>query len=144
MTSLEQMVSWRDLDATKAAATLGVDVNSRHPVKGYGALRDVDVLDDKDRGVRFFLDGDRVALVYIGPSGLPPGADHRALVTAAGGEGELLRSRQAKTATLHVAAPAGMAWSEDDGAVGWVELFEPTTFDDYRKRIYQEPPAFVQ
>ncbi len=144
MTRLDQMLAWRSLDADGVAAMLGVDVGTRRPVKGYGALRNVDVLEDKGRGIRFFLDGDHVALIYIGSAGLPAGTDEGVLAGAAGTDGELLRSRQGKTATLHVAARAGMAWSESDGALGWLELFDSTTLEDYRRRIYREPPLFVQ
>jgi hypothetical protein len=66
------------------------------------------------------------------------------LARIAGSDGETLRSRQGKSALMHVVADKGIAWSEDDGEVGFVELFPPTTLNGYQKTIYREPPKFIR
>lgn len=144
MSSLAELLALRELDLDQAAEFLGTSPDSRQPIKGYGALRDVDALDSKDRGIRFLLHGNRIRLVYLGRGALPEGTKNEDLVAVAESNGDLLRSRQAKRARLHVAAGSGLAWSELDGRVGFVELFAPTTLDDYLDQIYEEPPKFIQ
>jgi hypothetical protein len=143
VTSLADLIKLRDAVASEAAAFLEVDLRSRHPVSGYGALHDVDALDGGS-GTRLFLRGDHVELVYVGGAGLPPGTDHQALVALARSEGAKLPSRQGKLASMHVVAPEGMAWSELDGEVGWLELFQPRTLERYLDEIYARPPVFRQ
>ncbi len=143
MTPLDELVGLRDLDVEQAMAYLGTD-DKPVPITGHGALRDVDALTSKERGVQFVFDRDGVLrLVYLGARAVPPQVDHAALVAELG-TGEVLRSRQGRRAELHVVAPAGIAWSEEEGELGFLELFPPTTFDRYRDEIYEEPPAFRQ
>lgn len=141
MSSLEELLALREMDAAAVAAALGVEEKIRESITGYEGLSEVDALDDGP-GIRCLLRGEEVILVYVGRSGLPAGLDHDALVAAAGSEGRSLRSRQGKRAELHVVADAGLAWSEVGGEVGFLELFPPTTFEHYRATIYQEPPPF--
>lgn len=121
----------------------GADPATRQPVTGYESIKNVDVI-DAPSGARVFLRGDDVVLVYVGESALPAGVDHDTLTAAVGTEGESLSSRQGKSALIHVVADQGIAWSEDRGEVGFVELFPPTTAKDYRKRIYRKPGRFIR
>lgn len=140
--TLDDLLALRGLDAASAATALGVDPGARKAITNYGRLRDVDALDAADSSVRCILRDDRVVLVYVGRAGLPAGLDPATVAKAADGEGEILASRQGKKAQMHVAAGAGMAWSEMDGAVGFLELFAPTTVERYREEIYLEPGPF--
>lgn len=143
MTSLTDLIKLRDSVATEAAAFLEVDLRARHPVSGYGSLHGLDAL-DAGPGIRLYLREDRVELIYVGRAGLPPGTDHQELVALAGSEGTTLPSRQGKLASVHVVAPGGMAWSELDGEIGWLELFQPRTLERYLEEIYARPPVFRQ
>ncbi|WP_426593947.1 hypothetical protein ACPPVS_00410 [Cellulomonas sp. McL0617] len=137
------MLLLRGADLSTAASALHADADGREKVTGYQGLRDLDVIDGPD-GSRLFVRGDTLALVYVGGAALPAGLDHADLVAAVGSDGDHLRSRQGKTARLHVVAEDGIAWSEENGQVAFVEIFPPTSFEDYTREIYVEPPAFNQ
>lgn len=118
-----------------------VDTSERQSVTRYQGLRDLEAF-SSGQGARVFLRGGDVVLVYLGSAALSDGIDHDALVAALGSEGHRLRSRQGKTASMHVVAERGVAWSEHGGEIGFVELFSPTSFADYERDIYAEPPRF--
>lgn len=141
MTSLDELGRLPGAPLDVVASATGADTHQRESVTGYQRLADLDVI-DAPGGERIFLRGDDVVLIYVGEDWLPTGTDHQALVRVAGSDGEELRSRQGKSALMHVVADKGLAWSEDGGEVGFVELFPPTTIDGYRKTIYREPPKF--
>lgn len=142
--TLEELLALRDHDAAGAAAHVGAGPDARKRVTGYQGLRDVDVIDSPEPGIRFVLDGDEVVLVYVGRAGLPEGLTNDQIAAVAGSDGTRLRSRQGKRAWLHVVADAGLAWSELDGQVAFLEAFQPTTLADYMDRIWVEPGPFIQ
>ena len=127
------------LDATVAA--VGADPATRESVRGYQALTHVDAIEAPD-GATVYARGDEVKLVYLGPDALPGGVSHASLTSAVGADGQTLRSRQGKSALMHVVAPKGVAWSEDGDEVGFIEVFPPTTFEAYRREIYRRPALF--
>jgi hypothetical protein len=45
---------------------------------------------------------------------------------------------------LHVWPERGVAFSEEDGAVDFLEVFGPTTLADYSERIYEDPGRFIR
>ena len=141
MTTLEDWTHLSGASLDEVASATGADLTQRESVTGYQRLKDLDVIDTTG-GARIFLRDDDVVLIYVGEIALPSGTDHDALVKAAGSHGETLRSRQGKSALMHVVADRGVAWSEDGGEVGFLELFPPTTIDRYRRTIYREPPKF--
>ena len=141
MTTLNDLTRLSGASLETVASATGADLGGREAVDGYQRLKDVDVVETTS-GARVFLRGDQVVLIYVGEDWLPAGTDHQALVKAAGSDGEELRSRQGKSAVMHVVANKGIAWSEDGNEVGFLELFPPTSVDAYRKTIYREPPKF--
>jgi hypothetical protein len=108
------------------------------PVTGYQQLTEVELV-AAPGGARIYRRGPDLALVYLGARSLPAGLSAATIADALGTQGEELSSRQGKTALLHVVAERGVAWSEDDDELGFVELFPATDLDDYRSRIYREP-----
>jgi len=143
VSTLQDLLALRGADLQVASAITGASLDEREPVTGYQGLSDLDAIDASD-GVRLFVRDDKVVLVYVGESGLPNGITDETLAEAVGSSGEPLPSRQGKLAELHVVAEQGIAWSEVDGEVGFVELFPPTDLETYLREIYQEPPKFIQ
>lgn len=143
MKTLDDLLALRGAGLSDAARALDADPAQREAVTGYQGLADLDAIDAPD-GARLFARADSLVLIYVGPDALPAEVDDAALRAAIGAEPPELRSRQGKRATLHVAAEQGIAWSEQDGDVGFVEIFPATTLESYRQRIYLEPPRFAQ
>jgi hypothetical protein len=88
-----------------------------------------------------YFDGDRQVMVYAGD---PEGADPDALAAQLGPGGHELRSRAGKRAVQRVWPEQGVAFSEEDGAVDFLEVFEPTTLAEYQARIYEDPGEFIR
>jgi hypothetical protein len=89
----------------------------------------------------FYFDGERQVMLYAGE---PAGADPDELAAALGPGGHELRSRAGKRAVLRVWPQRGVAFSEENGAVDFLEIFEPTTLEDYEARIYEDPGPFIR
>jgi hypothetical protein len=138
---LDDLLRLPGLPLAEVVTLTGAEGAERERVKRYENLKKPDVI-DAPGGIRIVVLGDEVALVYVGSVAVPAGLGSDELRDAVGSDGELLRSRQGKAATLHVVADRGVAWSEEQDEIGFIELFPPTTLHDYRTRIYREPPAF--
>jgi hypothetical protein len=89
----------------------------------------------------FYFDGDRQVMLYAGD---PSEADPGELAGRLGPGGHELRSRAGKRAVLHVWPEQGVAFSEEGGGVDFLEVFEPTTLEDYEARIYEDPGEFIR
>lgn len=141
MITVDQILELPGAPLAEAVAITQVDASERQTVTRYQGLHDLEAFSSSD-GARILLRGDDVVLVYLGRASLAGGIDHAALAAAFDSEGHELRSRQGKTATMHVVAERGAAWSENDGVVGFVELFPPTSLAQYEREIYVEPRPF--
>lgn len=141
--TVEDLLALAGASLDVVSIAVGADPGARESVTGYESLKRVDLLVGSD-GARVFLRGEDVALIYIGEDSLPQGVDHDALVAELGTDGAELRSRQGKSALMHVVADKGVAWSEDGGHVGFLEIFPPTTLKEYQKRIYRKPAKFIR
>jgi hypothetical protein len=141
--TLEELLQLPGASLEQAAAALDADPAQRESVDGYEGLADLDVVETPS-GASIYLRGDDVVMIYVGRRALPEGTTGAAVAAAVGKQGKSLRSRQGKRATMHVVAKRGVAWSELDGAVGFLELFPPTTFEEYQNTIYDEPPEFIR
>jgi len=106
---------------------------------GYQSLEDLSVVRSKKYdNARFYFNGPDLVMIAVSEPSISA-ADIRSMM---GDDVVELRSRQGKSAMIQVDAAAGLAFSSDDDEVGFLEIFPPTTADDYRQQIYWEPPAF--
>ena len=141
MIDLDRWMALRGLTLDQARARLGVH---GEPDVRYERLRPVWRLHNPDvHPGHFYFDGNRQVMQYVGAAGLE-GVDPDELERRLGGPGELLRSRAGKSSVMHVYADRGAAFSSDGHEVELLELFPPTTFEDYRTRIYEDPGAFIK
>ena len=92
----------------------------------------------------FFFRGDQLLMVYVGDDKFLAHLTAQGIREELGGDGDPLRSRAGKTARQHVYASRGFAYAEDHGTVVYVEVFPPTTRDDYLARIYQPVGPFLR
>ena len=81
----------------------------------------------------FYFDGDRQAMLYAGE---PEGADPDGRRGARSGGHDCAPA--GKRAVLRVWPQRGVAFSKEGGGVDFIEVFEPTTLEDYEARIYEE------
>jgi len=93
---------------------------------------------------RVYVSDGRVQMVYV-PSGAAVAETTPSEIDAQiGGRGHRLRSRTGKTANQYVQAERGVAYSEDEGRVQFVEIFPPRSLEAYLKDIYRDPGPFTR
>jgi hypothetical protein len=131
----------RDLDRATLLDRIGLtEADVRRDVS-YQGLEHVDNVTFE--GAQIYLRGDGVALIYGDDLSFEvPSASE--MQQELGGPGEMLASPASKRGVLHVYPERGIAVSEEDDHVQFVEVFPPTTLDRYRAEIYREPPRFIQ
>jgi hypothetical protein len=138
---LDGWIALRELTLDQAREKLGVD---GEPGVRYERLRPVRRLHNAAvHPGHFYFDGNHQVMQYVGAAGLE-GVDPAELERRLGGPGEILHSRAGKSSVMHVYADRGVAFSSDGHEVELLELFPPTTFEDYRRRIYEDPGAFIK
>jgi hypothetical protein len=142
------LTAWRTLLERPLAEQRGaIDAGAISADARYGALGGLTLVRDRAYfpGLLYF-DGERPVLALVEfPAAVATDLDDAALLAYVGDDVEWLGSRAGKLSSLRVAAERGIAVSEQFGTkVDYLELFPPTTFDDYRERIHVEPPQFVK
>lgn len=136
---LDQLIEFIAMDRAAVVAAAGAtdtDVEDGYSYQSMGGLSLLELPRLRDVGVYF--DGDAVAVIAVSEPSIGAGE----LRSRMGDDIVELRSRQGKRAMIELDAAHGIAFSSDDDEVGFVELFPPTTAEEYRARIWFEPPAF--
>lgn len=147
--SANQLDAWlalRDLDIDQAAAKFGLTSDQAIPNRQYGGLSGMCELRNPDAhaGAAFFQD-DTFVLFYVedlddGLAALKPESLQRRF----GKADAALPSRAGKRSRQHVYADQGIAYSSDGDTVEFLEVFAPTTLEEYRERFYQAPRRFTR
>lgn len=135
--TLSELLSLRDASLSDLQARLGpADV---HPDAGYGQMTGLTRVraPASHPGVFYFRDGGPVVARLADP-------DANAARELVGDDAPRLRSPAGKRAWVSVRADEGVAVTELEGDVVYVEVFPPTTFEDYRDRIHRPAPHFVE
>lgn len=90
----------------------------------------------------FFFRGDELVVVYIGDESFLSELQPSSIEAALGKTRERLTSRAGRMASHWVYPRFGFAYSEDQGAVAFVELFQPTTMEGYLS-IYRPVGPYI-
>ena len=91
----------------------------------------------------FYFRGDELAMIYVPRTALAD-TDLGALRAALGEPSATLSSRTGEDSSLLVYPERGIAFATDGERVEIVEIFPPTTLDEYRTQIYKEPPERIR
>ncbi|WP_413262550.1 hypothetical protein [Floridanema flaviceps] len=94
-------------------------------------------------GYFYFRDG-KLVMLYIGKNELLEKLDPKTLQDKLGEEGIRLRSRAGKKFNHYVYPAKGVAFSADNQSVRFIEIFPPTTLEEYKAEIYEEPQPFIK
>jgi hypothetical protein len=90
---------------------------------------------------RFFFRNGKLELIYISDATVLSVSELDAIVGDPAVKGTVLRSRAGKTSNLHVYADRGFAISKGK-KIDFIEIFRPTTQQDYEQTIYVAPGPF--
>lgn len=127
----------RSLDDVQRAVGGAVPV----PDDAYGAMEDVISIAGQ-QGLVYLKDG-HAELVYLDGDALSD-VSPSSLAVEFGDPAVRLRSRAGKRANLWVDAPHGIAYSEQGGALDFVEVFRPRSQAEYETEIYLDPGPFIR
>jgi hypothetical protein len=144
--TLGEWLALRDRPAAELQAELGLEEADLPSGANFGHMTGLAMLHSPAAhpGVFFFQDG-RLAVLYVeDPSAHAPDLTREALEAAVGDDAPALPSRAGKRSEVRVAADRGLAVSTSGEGADFVEIFPPTSFEDYRDRIYRKPPKFVR
>ncbi|MCK6525024.1 hypothetical protein L6R49_26775 [Myxococcota bacterium] len=136
---LAEWMAWRDISRAELERRLTVRESSIVRDVRFAQWSGLDRVEVTSYcPARFYLDGERVALIYI--------TDHEPLATLKPDElaalfppEAALQSRAFGTKTQLVNASAGVAWTTYSERVVSLELFHPTTVEQYKALFYVEP-----
>lgn len=127
-------MSLRELAALREATPHG----EVHRDAGYGRLTGLEMAQQDD--AILFFDGGRLVVAHVPDPELAPAE----LARFTAEDVPRLRSHAGKHAWVHVRADEGLAVTEEDGRAVAVEVFPPTTFEDYRDRLHTPAPKFIE
>jgi hypothetical protein len=116
------------------------------PIPGdeYGQMEVVTSIEDPDAFPgTIYLQDDVVELVRIGRRNLTS-LTRTDLDGEFGGNAVRLRSRSGKRANLWVHAEQGVAYSAQDDALDFLEVFRPRPQQRYEDEIYRDPGPFIR
>jgi hypothetical protein len=112
----------------------------------YERMKDVTEIYSPDQpelgSARFFFRNARLALVYLSDATGLSTSDLDEVKGDPAKPGTVLRSRAGKTSNLQVHAEQGIAISKGK-RIDFIEIFQPTTQQDYEQTIYVEPGPFT-
>ena len=141
---LDAIIALRELSAAAIFERLAMPPYAANEHRAYERLSDVTHVHRAEaHPAHFYLRGVELVMVYIGDDDFlaPLTLD---VLHARLGESVTLRSRQGKRAHQHVWAEQGVACSELDGALGFLEVFPPISHERYLETIYDEPLPFIR
>lgn len=136
---LAEWMAWRDISRGELERRLTVDESAVRRAGGKVGQRGIDLIQVPSYcpGL-FYADGERVVLIYVG--------DDEALarfkpeeLSALFPPQAALKSRAYGTNSHYVNASAGIAWTTYSETVDTLELFHPTTVEQYKADFYVEP-----
>lgn len=147
----QEMMAWfalRDMDATEIARKYALDLDLAEKDANYGSLRGLTVLNPPEVPGLIFTDGDKVEVIYLRGFPTAMAADVESAIRSNGSAGEAaeLRSRSGKRSAVLVYPGAGVAYSTNrtTSTVDFIEIFAPTTLEQYEARIYDGPGKFTK
>ena len=141
---LEELLALRELTRDQLQERFGIDEGGVDADVAYERLGGVDALYDPSAFPgHFFVRGDDLVMIYIPRTALAD-TDLAELRRALGEPAATLSSRTGEDSSLLVYPDQGVAFATDGEHVEIVEVFPPTTLDDYRTRTYKEPPERIR
>jgi hypothetical protein len=141
---LAEWMAWRDISRGELLRRLTSTESSIGNGFRYGHTSGLDLISvDSYCPARFYLEGEKVVLIYIGYDEDLAKLKPEELAELFPPE-DRLPSREHTNYRHYVNASAGIAWSATSDEVSVLELFHPTTVEQYKARFYVEPGPFIK
>lgn len=144
---LDALVDLRTLSRDELLSRLRIDEASVEPGYAYESMTGLERAYDPDRlPVHVYFDGDEVVMMFTEEAAFLDSVTPESVRERLGEPTLTLRSSAGKRSTLWVYPGAGLAVSAggDTDAVDFVEVFPPTTAEEYEQNIYDDPGPFIK
>ncbi|NOY27686.1 MAG: hypothetical protein GXP62_17615 [Oligoflexia bacterium] len=140
---VDTLLSWRELSRTALLQHLHIDEDAVQHGLSYGPSAGLDMVTAPTVSpARFYLTGDQLVMIQVSGPALED-VDPDALLQRFPPQ-IAVSSRAGKTFEHQVCASQGIAWSDDGERVAFVEIFPPTSVEDWKRRFYAEPGPFIK
>jgi hypothetical protein len=140
-TTVAALLALRSFSEDEIRAELGERVKD----VGYEKLVPLDRYGEKGQpNAYFFFRGKQLVMVYSGVDAYLAKLSMPAIEKELGPAEKVVRSRQGKTANMHLYPSKGFACSEDHDEIGFVEIFPPMSLKDYLAEIYEDVGPFIK
>ncbi|MCK6517383.1 hypothetical protein L6R46_20260 [Myxococcota bacterium] len=141
---LAEWMAWRDISRGELLRRLTSTESSVGHGFSYGHTSGLDLISvDSYCPAGFYLEGEKVVLIYVASDEDLAKLKPEELAALFPPEARLA-SREHSSYRHFVNASSGIAWSATSDEVGMVELFHPTTVEQYKARFYEEPAPFIK
>jgi hypothetical protein len=139
---LADLLALRELSRDQLQARFGA--LETDPDVGYERISGVDRLHDPAAFPgHFYFHGEDLQMLYVPRSALAD-ADLDELERELGEPAAKLRSRTGEDSSLFVYPDHGVAFATDAEHIEILEIFPPTTLDEYVSGIYKDPGDFIR
>lgn len=141
---LEDLLALRDLSRAQVRDRFGIPDSGVDPDVAYQRIVDVDRLHEPAAFPgHFYFRGNDLAMIYVPRTALGD-TDLSSLQRDLGEPAAMLRSRTGENSSLLVYPDRGIAFATDGEKVEIVEVFPPTTLEEYSTGIYKDPGEFIR
>jgi hypothetical protein len=141
---LEDLLTLRDLSRAEVRDRFAIPDSGVDPDVAYERITGVDRLHEPGAFPgHFYFRADDLTMIYIPRTALGD-TDLGSLQRALGEPAATLRSRTGEDSSLLVYPARGVAFATDGEKVEIVEVFPPTTLEEYTAGIYKDPGEFIR
>lgn len=141
---LGDLLALRDLSRAEVRERFSIGDDGVDPGVAYERITGVDRLHQGSAFPgHFYFRGDELAMLYIPRTALGD-TDLGALQEELGEPAAMLRSRTGEDSSILVYPERGVAFATDGEQVEIVEIFPPTTLEDYQSGIHKDPGEFIR
>lgn len=147
---IPELHSWISLlNSSFATIKIKLDASPNHIEKkrAYEKMKNLTLVrNTKADPAYFYFKGKKLAMIYLGDGQVVSNLTDHYLRTKLGNpkETNILRSRAGKSANHIVYAEKGIAFSEENGKILFIEIFPATTHQTYLNSIYKTPNLFIK
>lgn len=135
---LEYLLDYRNYDLDALKQKFNIEESDLDHEVGYQKLKNLTrVRKEKLLPGHFYYYGNSVSIIYVNDRTVLDTLEMETIYNRYG-RGEILPSRMGKNSRLHLYASHGFAVSEHEDKVDFMELFPPTTIEQYKENVYLE------
>lgn len=141
---LDSFIAFRNLSMDEIRIRLSISEENIESNVSYEKLTQLTKYNSNEHIGHFYFREGKLVILYIGKNEKLEQLDPKTLQEKLGEQGIRLRSRAGKKFNHYVYPAKGVAFSADSHSVRFIEIFPPTSLEEYKAKIYDEPQPFIK